>query len=224
MLYNSTVQVVSRGRGDFYTKVGSLGARFVDMGALDKTQVGNGLSKFLYLQGQTINDYDKSVFTLKDSGLDDEEGKKTNVSDPLTVGQRRSGSFLSFMMEVHPYQVDTNCKHSRINCRACIQITLDVDGIDTSIDTQTLKTTHDLLFHLADLYNEINLDIGTLKKDRDDIFSECCAKIFKAKYLLYFNEVLFLMVKNILKVYVFGKNNSHSTEKWVLYMTENVLW
>ena len=38
-------------------------------------------------------------------------------------------------------------------------------------------------------------DIGTLKKERGDIFLELCAKIFKAIFLRYFNETLFEMVK-----------------------------
>ena len=38
-------------------------------------------------------------------------------------------------------------------------------------------------------------DIGTLKKERGDIFLELCAKIFKAIFLRYFNETRFEMVK-----------------------------
>ena len=41
--------------------------------------------------------------------------------------------------------------------------------------------------------------IGTLKKYRGEIFSECCAEIFKAKFIRYVNEVLFEMVKTALK-------------------------
>ena len=44
-----------------------------------------------------------------------------------------------------------------------------------------------------------NPDIGTLKKERGGIFSDYCTEIFKAKFLLYVNEVLFLMVKMSLK-------------------------
>ena len=51
----------------------------------------------------------QSVFTLKDLGPHDDEGKKINISAPLTTGQRQSGHFLLFMMTVHPYQADTNC-------------------------------------------------------------------------------------------------------------------
>ena len=61
-----------------------------------KTQVENGLSKLINLFGQTIDVSDQALFTLKDSGLHDEEGKKTNVSDLLTVGQRPSGRFFGF--------------------------------------------------------------------------------------------------------------------------------
>ena len=74
-----------------------------------------------------------------------------------------------------------------------------VNGIDTIIDTQVLKFTHILLVHLATLDNGRNPDIGTLKKDRGEIFSECCTEIFKAKFLRYANEVIFEMFKTSLK-------------------------
>ena len=51
----------------------------------------------------------------------------------------------------YPDQADTNCKHSRMNFRACIKLPLDVDGIYAIINTQILKTPHDILVHLADL-------------------------------------------------------------------------
>ena len=50
-LYKSTVQAISRGEVDCTTKVGSLCARFVDMGAPVKTQVENGLSKIFDFWG-----------------------------------------------------------------------------------------------------------------------------------------------------------------------------
>ena len=49
--YNSIVYVISRGRGDFATKVWSLCARFVDMGSPNKTQVENGFSKLFDFLG-----------------------------------------------------------------------------------------------------------------------------------------------------------------------------
>ena len=102
-------------------------------------------------------------------------------------------------MAVQPYQADPNYKHSHMTCRACVQLPLDVDGIDTIINTQTLKTPHDLLAHLADLYNGRKPDIGTLKKEKGEIFSEFFTESFKAKFLRYINEVLFEMVKTDLK-------------------------
>ena len=119
---------------------------------------------------------DQAIFTLKDLGINDDEVKKTNVSDLLTVFQRRLGHFLSFMMTFHPYQADSNCKNSYMTCRDCVKLPFDVDGIDTSIDAKILKITHYLLVHLAALGNGRKPDIGTLKKDRGDIISECCAK------------------------------------------------
>ena len=185
--YNSTVQAISRGGGDFATNIGSLSARFVDMGAPVKSQVNNGISNIFDFRGQTIDVYDQYVFTLKDLDIHYQEGKKTDVRDLLTVGQRRSSSFLSFIMIVHPDQADTNCKHSCMTCRVCVQLPLDVDGIDASIYTQMLKTPHNILFRLKALDNGRKPDIGTLKKDRGDIFSECCTENFMENFLRYVN-------------------------------------
>ena len=82
---------------------------------------------------------DQSVFILKYSGINDEEGKKTNVSDPLTAYERRSGRFLSFMMPVHLDQADPKLIYSCMTFRVCVQLPLDVDGIYSIIDTQMLK-------------------------------------------------------------------------------------
>ena len=81
-----------------------------------------------------------------------------------------------------------------MTCRDCAQLPLDVDKIDYSIDNQMLKNPHDLLVHLVALDNGRKPDIDTLKKDRCDIFSECCAEILKETFLRYVNEVLFEMV------------------------------
>ena len=113
---------------------------------------------------------------------------------------------MSFMMMFHPDQDDPNCNYSHMTCRACIQLQLDVDEIYAIIDTTMLTPPHIILVHLAALYNGINPDIGKLKKERGEIFSECCTKIFKAKFLRYVNEVLFEMVKTALKdTYLGGK-------------------
>ena len=87
-LYNSTVQALRRGGGGCYTKVVALCARLVYLGAPVKIQVENVLSKLFNFRGQTIDMSDQAVFTLKYLGLFGEEVNKTNVSDPLTVGQR----------------------------------------------------------------------------------------------------------------------------------------
>ena len=47
------------------------------MGAPVKTEVENGLNKLFNFRGQTIDVSYQAVFTLKSSGLNDEEGKKT---------------------------------------------------------------------------------------------------------------------------------------------------
>ena len=132
--------------------------------------MGNGLSKLLDFRGQTIDVSDQSVFILKYSGLNDEEGKKNNISDPITAARRRSCSFLSFMMMVHTDQDDPNLNYSRMNCRACVQLPLYLDAIDAKINTQILKTLHDILAHLAALYNGRKPDIVTLNKDKRNIF------------------------------------------------------
>ena len=58
-----------------------------------KKQVENGLNNLFDVQGQKIDVSDQVIFTLKDLGLHDEEGKKINISDPLEAAQRRSDRF-----------------------------------------------------------------------------------------------------------------------------------
>ena len=70
------MQAISIGGGDCSKNVGALCAHFFGMGAAVKTQVENGLRKLFDLRGQTIDTSDQAVFTLEDSGLHDEEGKK----------------------------------------------------------------------------------------------------------------------------------------------------
>ena len=53
---------------------------------------------------------------------------------------------------------------------AYIQLPFDVDGIDASIDTQIPKTDI-ILVHLEVLENGGKPVVGTLNKDRGDIFS-----------------------------------------------------
>ena len=88
-----------------------------------------------------------------------------------------------FMMKVHPDQADPKRNHSCMACRAYVQLPLDVEEIDASIDKQILKTPNDLLFHLADLEIRIKTNIGTTKKYRRDIFLEYCTESFKSKFL-----------------------------------------
>ena len=67
--YNSTVQVISIGVGNYTTNFGSMCDYFVDMGSPVKTQVEIGLSKIFDLQGHTIDVSDQAVFILQYSGL-----------------------------------------------------------------------------------------------------------------------------------------------------------
>ena len=102
------------------------------------------------------------------------------------------------MVTFHPDQADPNYNYSCMTFRDCIKLTLDVDGKDASIDTHRLEKPHILLVHLVALDNGRNSDIGTLKKDRGDIFLECCAESFKEIFLCYVNEIIFEMVKTAL--------------------------
>ena len=179
--YSSKVQGISILGGYCATEVGAICACFVGVGDLVKNHVENILIKLFYFRGQTIDTYDQAVFTLKDSGIHGDEVKKISLSNPLTAVQRSSGRFVSFMMTVHSYQADPNWNHSCITCRACVKLPLYGNGIYASINTQMLKTPHDLLFRLADLYNGINPEIGTIKKEKGCIFSEWCTEIFKEK-------------------------------------------
>ena len=102
--------------------------------------------------------------------------------------------------------------------RAWIQLPLDLGGIDSSIDTKIQRNPHIILSNLAALDNGRNPDIGTLKKDRGDIFSECCAEIFKVNFLPYVNEVPFEIVKTVLKDAYLGVTNpttlKNEVSKW----------
>ena len=70
--YKSMVQAISRVVRDCATNVGSLCACFVDMVALVKTQVENGLSNILNFRCQTNDVFDQTIFILNYSGLSDE--------------------------------------------------------------------------------------------------------------------------------------------------------
>ena len=86
------------------------------------------------------------------------------MNDQLTADQRRSGSFMSFIITVHPDQADTKYKYSSITCMACVQISLDTNGIDDSIYIHMLNNPHYILIFLEALENGINLHMDTLKK------------------------------------------------------------
>ena len=130
-------------------------------------------------------------------------------------------------MAVQPYQTDPNCKHSHMTCSAGVQRPIDVYGIDTSINTQMLKTPHDILFHLADLYNVIKPYIGKIKKEKGYIFSEFFTESFKVKLLWYVNEFLFEMIKTALKDKYLGVTttttlkNEVATWRKIYYDKEN---
>ena len=70
-----------------------------------------------------------------------------------------------------------------------------------------INTTCGILVYLVDLSNEINPDIGTLKKDRVDVFSEFRTEIFKAMILCCDNEVIFERLNESLRYKYFGGTN-----------------
>ena len=78
-----------------------------------------------------------------------------------------------------------------MTCRECVQLPPYVNGVDYIIDKQSLETTNDLLVQFSDLENGRRKEIGTLNKDRGDIFSEFYTEKFKENFLRYLNEVLF---------------------------------
>ena len=130
---------------------------------------------------------------------------------------------------VHPDQDDKNCKHICMTRRVFYKLSLDVYGIDANIHTQLIFKKHILPVQFMALDNGIKPDIGTLNKDRSDIFSECYAQIFKAKILGYVNKVWFEMVKTSFKgAYLGGTNptalqNEVSTFCKMYYDRENLV-
>ena len=162
------------------------------------------------------------MFSFKNAGIHDEEGKKIDVINLLTATHMQQGRFLSFMMKIHPYQDNKNCKHSSMTCCACVKLTLNVDGSYASIDTQILKPPHDLLFQLLPFYYGRKPDIGTLKKERGDIFSECFTESFKEKFLQYINEVLFKMEKSLNDTYI-GETTSTALQDEV-FICQNIYY
>ena len=63
-----------------------------------------------------------------------------------------------------------------MNFKACVQLPLYVDGVDSSINTQILKPPHDLLVHLEALENGRNPDIGTFKKEKGETFQNAAQR------------------------------------------------
>ena len=67
--------------------------RFYWHGSPLKTQVENELYKIFRFWGQNIDVSDQDVFVLQYMDLNDEEGNKTNMRDPLTASQIQLGRF-----------------------------------------------------------------------------------------------------------------------------------
>ena len=124
---------------------------------LVKNKMENGLSKLFNFWGQTIHVTDQTVFTLEYFGLNDWEGEEKNKR-PAHIKPEA----IRYFLVVNDDQDDPKCKHSSMTCRACVKLTLDVDGIDAIIDTQILNTPQDLLVNLVNLDHRKKLDTGTL--------------------------------------------------------------
>ena len=99
------------------------------------------------------------------------KGGGVTIGYPLTAVQRQMGCFSFFMMTVDLNKPDSKCKYRHMTGRDCVKHPLVANRIDSSIDTQMLKDLNVILFHLVNLDNGKNLDIGTPKKDRGYIFS-----------------------------------------------------
>ena len=65
----------------------------VHMGSRVNPQVGNGLDKIFNFRSQNSDVSDQAVFILAGMVNHYEEGNIINISDPLTVAQRRFGRF-----------------------------------------------------------------------------------------------------------------------------------
>ena len=124
-------------RRRLHHKCWSSACLLVGMGDPVKVHVEMGWIRYLISKSRSLMCLTKP-FWLKYSDLHKKEGKKINISNPLTETQSQSSLFLSFMMMVYLEQADTKCKHSCMTCRACVQLQLDVDEVDDSIDTQIL--------------------------------------------------------------------------------------
>ena len=63
-----------------------------------------------------------------------------------------------------------------MTCRDRVKTPLDVYGIDVSVDTKMMKTLQYFLVNLAGLDYVRKPDVGTLKKEREDIFQNAIIK------------------------------------------------
>ena len=76
-------------------------------------------------------------------------------------------------------QADPKYKHSSMNCRSCVQLLLDVYGIDAIIENQMLKDPNYILVQFEYLGYGRNPDINTLKKEKGGIFHNIASKTEK---------------------------------------------
>ena len=146
------------------------------------------------------------------------------MCDPLTVDQRWSGRGGLIGMTFHPDQADPKFKHIHITFRACVQLQLDVDRIDSIIDTQILKTNHNMLVYLAALYYGRNRAIGRNQERKGGHIFRVLHRDLQGKIPGIYKWSTIWNGKNSPKWYIYRRNNSHSTAKWGLYIPENVLW
>ena len=90
---------------------------------------------------------DQANLVLVDMGIHYKQVKKTNMEKTIHNTPELIRPFLSFIMMGNPDQDDLKYKHIQMNCKSCVQLSLDLYGIDTSINNQMLNTPHDHLVY-----------------------------------------------------------------------------
>ena len=127
------------------------------------------------------------------------------------------------MITVHPDQTDPKYKHNHMACRAYFQPSLYVDGVYARIDTHMLKLQTPSQYG-SPLSGFILWDKYRYCHNQDRGGGGHLLIVFhgelQGKNTMIYQWSNIWNGKNRLKGYVFGRNNSHSTVKWGLYIPE----
>ena len=115
----------------------------------------------------------QAVSVLSNVELREKERGGITTGDPLKANQIKSDRFLYFIIMVSPDQEYPKNKYIHMYGRKYLQPPLYTVGIDDIINNQIINTHHEILVHLADLSKKRKPEIGNIKKERGDVFSEC---------------------------------------------------